>query len=129
MSTEEIWLLYCKYDSHSHCAKQTYTTNLLHISTKITPNATDTSHIIAKYVLETNMPYKCHIYVKYSSYFMCRYQTTMLVYVPYITSMQLAVSPQALAYLNFKLLAYSPEQICLPHYTCISCHTNYVVHI
>ena len=39
----------------------------LSIPTKIQPTATPISHTIAKYVPETNMPFKCHMYVTYTS--------------------------------------------------------------
>ena len=60
--TEQKCLQYCTYNSHRHYAKWAYIHSHLPICTKIQPTTTVTSHIIAKYVPETNMPLKCHIY-------------------------------------------------------------------
>ena len=67
------------------------------------------------------------MHVTYANYLMCRYQKTMSVYLHHINSMQPTVPSQALVYLHLTLLAYAPEQICLPHYTCSSHCINNVV--
>ena len=104
--TEWIWLLPGKHYSHSYYAKRTHRSNILYISTQIQPTVTDTSDILP------NM-YQKQIYPSnaiYGNYFMCRYQTPMSVYIPHMNSMQSTMSPQALVYLPFKLLAYVPEK-------------------
>ena len=93
--------------------------------TKIQPTATNTLHIIAKFVPKQNMPSNA----KYANYFMCRYHTTVSVCIPSINSMQSTLSPQALVYLHFILLAYAPEQICLSHCACTSHCTHNVVYM
>ena len=51
------------------------------ISTKIKLNEAATSHIIAKYGPETNMPLKFHIYMTQVNYFMCTFQMNTSVYI------------------------------------------------
>ena len=99
----------------------------LYIFTRIQPTATDILHIIAKYVPEKNLPLKCHMHATYASYFMCKYQTTLLVYFSYKLNVVNSVSLQALVYVYFTLLAYAPEHVSLPHCTCTSYYTNNVV--
>ena len=87
------------------------------IYTKIQPTVTNTSHIIGEYVLETDLPLKYHIYTTYVSYFMCRYQTTVSVYIPHVNSLQSIIWPWTQVYLHFILLAYAPGQIYVSHCT------------
>ena len=59
----------------------------------------------------------------YANLFLCRYQTTMAVYIPHMNSLHSTLPPQALVYTQFKLLLCAPEHICLQHQTCMShCH-------
>ena len=60
----------------------------------------------------------------YGSYFICRYQTPLSVYIPYWNSLQSIIWPKVLLYIHFTLLAYAPEQIYLPHHTYRSHCTN-----
>ena len=53
----------CK--SHNQHIKWLYGPNILLMCAKTQPTAINTSHVIAKYVLETNMPIKLGIYTKY----------------------------------------------------------------
>ena len=43
-----------------------------------------TLHIFAKYVLETTMLLKCHIYTTYANYFLCTYE---IVYIAHMNSL------------------------------------------
>ena len=45
-------------------------------------------HAIAIHVQTTHILLKCHIYATYVIYFMCKYETTMSVYIPHMISMQ-----------------------------------------
>ena len=60
---------------------------------------------------------------------MCRYQTTVSVYIPHMNSLQSTFSPQALVNLHFTLFTYVPEYICLPHQTCMSHCTSNIVYM
>ena len=57
-----------KYESHSHYDKWAYRPNILHTSTKMQLTATDTSLIIAKYVLKqlcpSNVIYRPHMQMR-----------------------------------------------------------------
>ena len=77
--TKQTLLLHCNYDLHSHHTKWTYRSNILCLSTKVQTPATDSSHIIATYVPETNILFSCHIHGKYDNYIRCTYQTKMSV--------------------------------------------------
>ena len=67
----------------------------------------------------------CPSNVIYANKFMCRYQTTMLLYIPHMSSLQSKLSPQALVYIHLTLLAYCHEHICLLHQTTMShCTSN-----
>ena len=44
-------------------------------------------------------------------------------------SLQSTMSPQPPVYIHYRLLSYAPEQICLPHHTCMFHCTNNVVYI
>ena len=127
--TEWIWLLHCKYYHTATMLHRHTDPTFLYISTIIQPTATDALHIFAKYVPETKMPLKCHMYFTYPNYFMCRYQTILWVQLPHINSKQSPMSSQAEVYLHFTLLAYTSEQICLPHCTCTSHCTNKVAYV
>ena len=75
----------------------------------------------------TNILHKCHIYDTYANYFMCRYETTVSVYILPSKLMQSTAWPETVITMHFILLAYAPEQICLSHGTCMSHHTATVV--
>ena len=116
----KICMPHCTYvPLHGYCS--------LHIDPKNKTKqqfATLVYHPTATYVLTTDMPLKCDIY---ASFFMWRYQKTMAVYIPHMNSLQSTLSPQALVYIQFKLLAYAPNHICLLHQTCMShCSSNIV---
>ena len=106
----------------AHYVKQKYRPNIFIdvYQNKIQMQQGYLTYITAKYVSETNMPLKYQTYVIYANYFICRYQRTMSVYISHINSMQSTASPQALVYLHFMLLAYTPKQICLQDCTCTS---------
>ena len=67
----------------------------------------------------------CPSTATYVNYFMCRCETTMSVYIPHINAVEWTVQLEALLYIHFTLFAYAPEQIGLPHCTCMS-HCNYI---
>ena len=84
-----------KYDCHianmSHTVIMPYgyiDPKYLPICTTIQATATGSSHIIAKYIPETNMPLRCHTYSTYANNFMCTYETTMSVCIPHMNSLQ-----------------------------------------
>ena len=60
---------------------------------------------------------------------MCRYEAIMSVYKPHMNSLQWKMWPGALVHMHSTLLAYTPEQICLPYYTCMSQCTLSMVYI
>ena len=68
----------------------------LTMSTKIHTPATATSHIVVKYVPETNMPLKYQIYANYC---MHTYKTTMLVCIPHMNSLQSGIWLEALVHI------------------------------
>ena len=53
----------------------------------------------------------------------------MPVYIPHTNSLKSIMWPKALVSIHFTLLAYAPEQICLPHCTYRSHCTSPVVYI
>ena len=76
---------------------------LLHIQVKIHQTA-PFFHAINIHVQKTNMPLRCHKYATYANYFMNTYETTMLVYIPHMNSMQSTMSTQAVVYKHFTLM-------------------------
>ena len=71
--------------------------------------------VIAMYVQKCIMLLKCHAHATYDNVFMWRYETTMLIYMPQnMNPLQSRMWAQTLVYLHSTLLAFSPEQICLP---------------
>ena len=120
--TKQIWLPHYKYDSDSLHARWTYRPNILCISTKMQINVTVTSHIIAIYVPETNMPLKYLIYVMYANYFMCRYETTMSVYMPHMNSLHSTIWPGALVYIHFTYM--KTPHYCTIHWKSINCNIH-----
>ena len=78
----------------------------------------------------------CHVYVYNKYAYQCHisksvyaHYTTMSVYMCHMDSLQSTMRQQTLIYIYFTLLAYIPEQICLPHYTCMSICSFAVVFI
>ena len=72
----------------------------------------------------SNAIYKPHMPI--SSY---AHETTMSVYMPYMSSMQSTMWPGTLAYIHFTLLAYDLVTLCLSHCTYMSHYTSTVVYI
>ena len=68
----------------------------------------------------------CRLHMPISS---CGWKTAKSVYMHHMNTLQSAMWPGLLAYIHFTLLAYGPEQICLPNNTCMSHCTATVVHI
>ena len=86
--------------------------------------ATFIYHSIAIHVLSTNMPLKCHRYATYTNYFMCTYETTMLVYIPQMSQCKYS------AIHTFHIIGICHEHICLSHCTSMShCTSNFSLHI
>ena len=71
-------------------------------------------HILLTNMCQNKYVLKCHIY---AYYFLCRYDTTMSVYILHISSLQSKLQPGALLEIHFTLFAYAPKQICLSHHT------------
>ena len=87
--------------------------------------ATFNYHAITTHVSSTLCPSK----VMYTNYFICRYETTMSVYIPHMNSMQSIMWPKALVFIHYTLLPYTSEQTCLPHCRYMSHCTSNVVYI
>ena len=134
----EHWYTYISYCWHMPLNK--YTCHILHIHTNafycslyIDP----TLHISKKKLLllyTMLLSYMCQeqmypLNATYASYFMYTYETTMSVYIHHMNSLQPIMWPKALVYINFTLLAYVPEQICLLHCTYMSHCISTVVYI
>ena len=59
----------------------------------------------------------------------CVYMRQLCQHLPHMSSMQSTMSAQAVAYINFTSLTYTPKQIFLQHCICVSYHTSTVVYI
>ena len=80
-------------------------------------------HAIAIYV-----PTKiCPSNAMYANEFICRYETTMSVYMPHLNSVQSIMLPDVLAYISYYW--YVSEQVSLPYYIYMSRCTATVVYI
>ena len=55
---------------------------------------------------------------------MWRYDATMSVYVPHMHSLQSTMWPETLVYIHFTLLAYAPQQMCLPLHVYCTLHID-----
>ena len=97
----------------------------LPICTKIQPTATASSHINAKYMPETNIPSNARYMpqIPISTFQILDNNVSIL---PHINSLLSTIQPEALPYIHLTLLAYVPQQICLPHLICMS-HCNSTV--
>ena len=116
---EQICLLHCIYiPAHYYHNLHTDPT-LQHISKK-QQNETIINHVITTYVPTTNMPLKCYTHATYENYFMCKYKTTMPIYMPHMNSLQSTIWPGTLVYMYFTFLQ-APYQMCLPHCTYEMC--------
>ena len=83
-TTMETWLPHSKYSSHGQHAKWYVDSALLHIYAKTKPTTICTSHMIAKYVPETNMPVKwgtCSIHAKYLTHIYRMYAHIFTKYI------------------------------------------------
>ena len=61
---------------------------------------------------------------------MCRYETTMFLYIPHMDLLHWTIQSEALLYIHFTLLAYVSEQKCLPDCTYMSnCTSTTIAHI
>ena len=65
----------------------------------------------------------------YARYFICRYDTTMSVYLPHKNSMQWTMWPWPLACIHSTWVIYAPEQVSWPHCTFVSHCSITVVYI
>ena len=118
-ASEHIYLSHQKF--MSHC-----TGNIVYMKTPqycATMNWNFMYHALSIY-----MPLKCHIYATYTNYFMCIYETTMLVYLSDMNSTQW-IWAWSLICIHSTLLAYAPEEICLPHCTYLSYCTSIVDYV
>ena len=74
----------CHIENMSHVAimlKGHADPTYLSISAKMQPTVAATLYIIAKNVPETILPVKYYIYTTYANYSMCRYETSMSIYI------------------------------------------------
>ena len=106
-----------------HCYYSLHRPNITaYTSTK---NATFIIHAIAIYTVYANNKYNSQM-PHITSYFMCKYETTMSVCMPHINSLQSTIWPDALVYIHFTLLAYAPNKY---KYTCHSAHMGPTTHL
>ena len=56
-------------------------------------------------------------------------QVLPYIYILYMNSLQWTILPAALVYTSPTLLEHAPEQICLPHCTCLSHYNFAIAHI
>ena len=125
-------ILLNKYDCH--IAYTSHTSNIvngyihptfLQICAKTQPTAIHTSHVIAKYVLETNVSTKLSIDALYAKYLIDLCGRCLYIYVPYMKSPKSTMWQWAL----YTYLTYITEQIWLPHCTYMFHCTATVVHV
>ena len=83
---------------------------LLHIQVKKKQTAALIFHSVTINVPTTNMPQMPHMQIS-----SCAHETTISVDIPHMSTMQSTMSQQVLVYIQFTLLTYVPQQICLPH--------------
>ena len=102
-----------------------YRPNIFHICAKTQPTTIHTSHIIAKYVLETNMPTRLGIYAIYAKYLKDLSERCIHLYEQFMKSLQSTIWQWAL----YAYLTYIIEQVCLPHCTYMFHCTATVVHL
>ena len=76
----------------------------LPICTKIQQITAPTSHTITKYVAETKL---CPSNATDATYFMCRYETNMSIYLPHMSSVQSKVRLEGLLYMHVPLPGHS----------------------
>ena len=127
--TVQIWPLHCKYDSHSHYPGQTYRSNLfVHISQKGTISNKYLIYYCQICATKKNVPkipYICQIchliHLQISDNYVSKYTSYKLNAINNGTT--------STGILNFTLLTYALEQICLPHCTCTSHCTNNIVYM
>ena len=78
---------------------------------KLKPTATSSSHVITKFVPQTNMPTKLVIYAMYAKYFTSLWRACMHKHMTHMKPMAPTIQQEAL-YIYF---TYITEQILLPH--------------
>ena len=86
----------------------------LHMCAKTQPTATSASPVIAKYVLETNMPTNLGIYAIYVQYLMCTYGGCMCTYATYG-----ACALNTLFCTKWQFLFCTTNIYCTTNYICI----------
>ena len=69
------------------------------------------------------------MYASYANYFMCRYQTTISVYMPHMNSMQSAVWPRTWLYIHFILLAYPSTNMPATSHMYVPLHKYCSLHV
>ena len=91
-----------------------------HKCLKIITTATLIYHVI--------IAFKCHIYATYANYFLCRYQTTMSVYIPHMYSCNQQCHHK-LWYTYISHFGTCQWKKYLSQHRCMSQYTNNVVYI
>ena len=81
-----------------------------HFCTNKFKNAAYNYHAMPINVSAIHMLLKSHIFELVH----CSYVS---MYLPHMNSLQSTMWSKALVYIHFTLLAYAPEEICLPHHT------------
>ena len=80
------------------------------ISLMVPLASNDKKHVIAMYLPKSIMPLKCQIQATNANQIKSSYETTLSAYMYHINPMQSTMWPEALTYIYFTLLAYTPEQ-------------------
>ena len=76
---------YIAYESHTNNILNGHIDpTFLHTCHKTQPTAINTTHVIVKYVPETNMPNKLGIYDIYAKYMIDLYGRCICIYVPHM---------------------------------------------
>ena len=114
--------------SHEH--QRSYNTSeqsSQHENTMVWLIAPSVNHVVAMHMTKTTMPFNttCHIHQLVYVHIWHLYIRIYTSYEPLKSTMWTG----SLAHINFTLLAYAPEQICMPHWTCVHLycyHSQYI---
>ena len=130
LNMTQIWLSHYNLEPHSHCAKWTHRPNIFaHIYQNITKGNrcfTYCCQICARNKYAPQMPY---IYMPHLSITSCSHESTMLLHIPCMNSLQSTVQPGIMLYKHFTLLTYVPQQMFLSHQTCMSHCSNTLLYM
>ena len=123
--TKPIRLPHCTYVSHCHYVKWVYSPYIFAYIYQNTTNCTAASHIIPKYVTETNMPFNCQMYQLLCVQMLDNYASIYALYE--LTKIKCITKSTGIN--TFNIRGTSPGQICLPYCTYIFCCISTIVYI